>query len=894
MQEQVLVKENNTDSKVTTIDLRLHTIIMTIGPSGCGKTHFIENKIIPEIKKHDGVKVAHVNSDNIRRELLGDMSLSKKDMKMMYASKQAFSLLDAKVRALTSYPINTDFVIVDSTGLSADFRKNIKEIASENNYNLVVLMFDYKGRQMYYDYITEEESRAVTSRQIDFMRENVMSQVNKSTYPDIVKVKNRELNDYVINLTNYKEYQECILPSEYDYVIIGDVHGCYEELVLLLEKNGFQIKDGKITHEESRKRILFVGDLVDKGYDVRGVIELVHNNLDIIYMVKGNHENFVYKYVKGLTDPKRLPPQEVIDVYFDSEKLFKSDELLKQKFFEVVEKMKPFFKHEDFVVTHTPCDDKYIAKLGSIAERAQHSIVYPKEVDYAGNPQAYEEALYEYFKPFRAQASRSYPFHVFGHVSTKGIAKLYNKINIDTGAVGGGHLTSIIINNNGRHAIAKVSSAANERVKKKELKEFFFTMPQKISIETLEGHDKGRVLSAAENKVNFISGTICPADKMVKKDEDKKIILEESTLESLQQGIFYFKNKGIHKLIAQPKYMGSRANIYLFKDPSKNYTVSRGGFVVKPERLDLTEAYKPLYELPYVKEAFSKNTELLILDAELLPWSAIGKGLIEKSFVTVDKAISSEIEFLKRTGFEEIFGDVLESDNYKDFIKTHSKVSKEELSKKFGANNEKTFRSIKDYVREHVSLDEIAELAKVYTHQIKLYGSDGEAYFKPFSILKEVFEDGSEKLFFDESNEEIYKGVNSDEYLVVDINNEEDIQKLKDFYEKTTIVQEMEGIMLKPIQVYIKEVVPALKIRNSRYLTIVYGPDYQMPFKLNKLMEKKKINRKLEVSIKEWEIGKRMLEIPYNKIEKQNPYYIQAAGEMVIEEKNEKELDPRL
>lgn len=894
MQEQTIDKTKLVKKDVTTLEFKLHTIILMVGPSGCGKTYFIENKIIPSLKSYGNVSIAHVSSDDIRREILCDNTLSKKDARMMHASKQAFNFLSAKVEAFTSYPINTDFVIVDSTGLSKDFRDGIKKIAEDNNYNLSVVMFDYKGREPYYRHITDEESKATTSRQLEYMRESVMSEISKKTYRDIHKIKTREMDDYAVSISNYDTYQECVLSSEFDYVIIGDIHGCYEEFVALLEKNGFEIKDGKLTHQDASKRVVLVGDLVDKGYDVKGVIELVYNNLDMIFSVKGNHENFVYRFLKGDIDSKDLPPQEVMDTYFDSIALFESDQELRDKFFVVEESMKPFLKHVDFVVTHAPCDQKYLAKLGSSSEKNQRTIVYPKEIEF-GNPQDYMVAKSNFFSFFRKQASQSLPIHIFGHVSTKGMAKLYNKINLDSGAVSGGQLTSIIINKGGRHAIQKVSSFNNEKIVKKELSDFFFTPTAKISIDTLEGREKGRILFAAENKINFISGTICPANKFVKKDEDKNVVLSESELESLDQGIDYFRKKGITKIVAQPKYMGSRANVYLFKNPENNYTASRGGFLIKPGTIDLTEAYKPLYDMPYIKKAFSNNTELIILDAELLPWSAIGRSLIDSSFVTVDKAISSEIDFLKRTGFDNALKKVYEGP-YKDcdFDKISHKVSRQELIDKIGSNNEKTFRCIKDYLREFPIIDELESLAKIYSRQIELYGADAEPSFKAFSILKEVFEDGTEKLFFDDSNDDIYKSINTDDFLVVDINNEEDIEKLKAFYDKTTTVDEMEGIMLKPLQVYVKGVVPALKVRNPRYLTIVYGPDYQIKTKLEKLIQRKAVKRKLDVSINEWEIGKRILEIPYKLISKENEHYIQAFGEMVIEERNERELDPRL
>ena len=884
--------EKETESKVI-LDFRMHSIILLLGPSGCGKTYFTKNKLIPSLKSYDGVSVSHLSSDDIRRELLGDESLSKRDNKMLYSSKQAFNLLDAKLKALTSYPVNSNFVIVDSTGLNKDFRDSIKEVAKQNNYNLSVIIFDYKGREPYYNYITDEESKVVTSRQLKYMRENVMREVSKKEFRDIHKIKTRNIDEYCVKISDYEEYSECLLSSDLDYVIIGDIHGCYKEFIALLEKNGFEIKSNKITHEDSSKKIILLGDLVDKGYDVRNVIELVHANSDIFYSVKGNHENFVYRYLKGGMSAKDLPPQDVIDEYFDSIKLFESDEDLKEKFFEVCESMKPFLLHEDFIATHAPCDEKYLGKLDTSSKRNQRTIVYPKSADY-DNPQEYIEAKTDFFKFFREQASRSLPYHVFGHVTTAGVSVLKNKINIDSGAVSGGHLSSIIINPKGRNLIQKVPQIS-DKIVKKNLDNFFQKPTQKITIDNIEGRDKGRILTAAENKVNFISGTICPADKKLIYDDKNNFIIEDSELESLDKAIEYFKNKGVKKVVAQPKYMGSRANIYLFKDPKNNYTTSRGGHVIKPTHIDLTNAYKPLYEIPYIKKAFSKNTKLIILDAELLPWSAIGKGLIDKDFITLDKAISSEIEFLKTTGFEDVFSEFING-KYKEsnFEEISQKTSRKELIKKLGSNDEKTFRSIKQFKDEFIYLEDMIEMSKVYSKQIELYGSGGEVHFKPFSILKEVFLDDTEKLFFDSSNAEIYSAINSDNYVVVDLNNQEEIEVLKQFYDKTTIDEDMEGIMLKPLKVYVEGVAPSIKVRNPRYLTIIYGPDYLYSSKFSKLINRKKVRRKLELSVKEWELGKRILEIPYRLINKENKHFIQAYGEMVLEEKFERELDPRL
>lgn len=81
-------------------------------------------------------------------------------------------------------------------------------------------------------------------------------------------------------------------PSSVD--IIGDVHGCYDELVSLLEKRGYAPVDGIWQHPE--RKALLMGDLINRGTMNLAVLELVkamHQNgkADVIC---GNHEfNFI-------------------------------------------------------------------------------------------------------------------------------------------------------------------------------------------------------------------------------------------------------------------------------------------------------------------------------------------------------------------------------------------------------------------------------------------------------------------------------------------------------------------------------------------------------------------------------------------------------------------------
>ena len=74
------------------------------------------------------------------------------------------------------------------------------------------------------------------------------------------------------------------------YDIIGDVHGCGNTLVHLLERLGYSRRGGVYRHP--RRQAIFVGDVVDRGPRIREALHLVHAMVDCgaAQMVMGNHE----------------------------------------------------------------------------------------------------------------------------------------------------------------------------------------------------------------------------------------------------------------------------------------------------------------------------------------------------------------------------------------------------------------------------------------------------------------------------------------------------------------------------------------------------------------------------------------------------------------------------
>jgi hypothetical protein len=81
-----------------------------------------------------------------------------------------------------------------------------------------------------------------------------------------------------------------------NYDIIGDVHGCYDELLLLLEQLGYTSNTSP-----SGRKLVFVGDLVNNGPKsvsvLKLVMELVEN--DLALMVLGNHDWELKRILQG-------------------------------------------------------------------------------------------------------------------------------------------------------------------------------------------------------------------------------------------------------------------------------------------------------------------------------------------------------------------------------------------------------------------------------------------------------------------------------------------------------------------------------------------------------------------------------------------------------------------
>lgn len=158
--------------------------------------------------------------------------------------------------------------------------------------------------------------------------------------------------------------------------IIGDVHGCYDTLMTL------------INQLPENAKLVFCGDLIDRGPKSRQVIEYIRNNNHS--MVLGNHEKLMIESDGLVVDPRDFADtdwganggRETLASYHETDKLHTDIEWLKKQPLYLV-----FDNYKDkmgrtLVVSHAPCLD-YFNYYQDVKEKVKNNDYTPHEyIDY--------------------------------------------------------------------------------------------------------------------------------------------------------------------------------------------------------------------------------------------------------------------------------------------------------------------------------------------------------------------------------------------------------------------------------------------------------------------------------------------------------------------------------
>jgi len=246
-----------------------------------------------------------------------------------------------------------------------------------------------------------------------------------------------------------------LLPSTYEYIIIGDVHGCIDELKSLLKKQDFLVDQNNLltlTPKNRHKSIVLLGDFIDKGSDEKltETIEFIHNNYQHLnqerkrfYLILGNHESMVYRYITNdsnlIINAKTIENKEK---YYNTVALLEKKPHLKKLFLELYAECATDYKYiysKDFSVTltHAPCPEKYLSQKDETSKKKM-----VKCISRSKNPKMPLDELIPYI---HEEAKENQHYHIFGHLSQPNIRQYKNKICIDTSAIYGDTLSCAIV-----------------------------------------------------------------------------------------------------------------------------------------------------------------------------------------------------------------------------------------------------------------------------------------------------------------------------------------------------------------------------------------------------------------------------------------------------------------
>jgi diadenosine tetraphosphatase ApaH/serine/threonine PP2A family protein phosphatase len=241
------------------------------------------------------------------------------------------------------------------------------------------------------------------------------------------------------------------------HIIVGDVHGMFNELWKLF---GILVKPDD--------KVVFVGDLVDKGPDSARVVQFVRemSRTHDITLVEGNHEEKHRRFRKNCVER----PDTAKAMSEHSPELQEITEQLTDEDIEFLNTAVPFHRIEEHNIlvvhggipgsmTDFPQTVEEAQSLGGKRKKKFSQILRTRHIHHEtgkmlplGNEGPND--------PFWAETHDGRFGHVvFGHEPfLNGVAHFENATGIDTGAVFGGRLTAMVVEENGSREFVSVPS----------------------------------------------------------------------------------------------------------------------------------------------------------------------------------------------------------------------------------------------------------------------------------------------------------------------------------------------------------------------------------------------------------------------------------------------------
>src|SRR5262245_42056512 len=273
-----------------TITLPELSLVVLVGPSGSGKSTFA--------RKH--FKPTEVLSSDHYRALIAD------DESEQSVTPDAFELLHLTAAKRLAFGRLT---VIDATNVHPDARKQCLDLARRYHVLPVAIVFDIPV-EICLDRNAKRTDRHIPARVVKNHAEALRRSFRRMRDEGFRAIHVLATPEEVEAATVVREPLRVNRRHESGpFDIIGDVHGCMDELNDLLLRLGYTLDqandpDGRpavaVTPPDGRKAV-FVGDLVDRGPDTPGVLRLVMRMVaeGTALCVRGNHDDKLLRKLRG-------------------------------------------------------------------------------------------------------------------------------------------------------------------------------------------------------------------------------------------------------------------------------------------------------------------------------------------------------------------------------------------------------------------------------------------------------------------------------------------------------------------------------------------------------------------------------------------------------------------
>ena len=263
--------------KITIPELSL---VVLIGPPAAGKSTFARRHFKP----------TEVLSSDYCRGLVSD------DENDQAATDDAFEVLHFIAAQAAAAGRLT---VIDATNVQPEARKPLVELAREYHCLPVAIVFDMPER-----ICRERNQRGPTATSARHVIRQQIQQLRRS-----LRGLEREGFRHVHVLDSPEEIDAATIERQPlwnnrsdehgPFDIIGDVHGCFDELEALLQQLGYDPRDAAAIPQG--RKVVFLGDLVDRGPDTPGVLRLVMAMVEAgaALCVPGNHDMKLMRKLRG-------------------------------------------------------------------------------------------------------------------------------------------------------------------------------------------------------------------------------------------------------------------------------------------------------------------------------------------------------------------------------------------------------------------------------------------------------------------------------------------------------------------------------------------------------------------------------------------------------------------